>query len=137
LVETALENNGQNPPVAGQVASLTSSNNFINFCAGKTITNGQQVTGGSCNPIPMGDIVPKANMPSCKFVNPANQDTIPANQAFTVTMNINNMQAGVFTNAQKTYYMAPQQLNAQGVVIGHSQCVSFLPLNSIILTRAM
>jgi hypothetical protein len=136
-VETGLENNGQNPPVAGQVASLTSSNNFINFCAGKTITNGQQVTGGSCNPIPMGDIVPKANMPSCKFASPANQDTIPANQAFTVKMNLNNMQAGVFTNAQKTYYMAPQQLNGQGLVIGHSQCASFLPLNSSILTRAM
>jgi hypothetical protein len=94
LVETGLENNGQNPPVAGQVASLTSSNNFINFCAGKTITNGAQVTGGSCNPIPMGDVVPKANMPSCKFVSPANQDVIPANVAFTVTMNINNILHG-------------------------------------------
>jgi len=123
LVETGLESNGQQTPVAGQVASLTSSNNFINFCVGKTITNGQQVTAGSCNPIPMGDIVPKANMPSCKFVSPTNQDTIPANQAFTITMNINNMQAGVFTNAQKTYYMAPQQLNGQGVVIGHSHFV--------------
>lgn len=123
LVETGLANDGQNPPVAGQVASLTTTNNFINFCAGKTITNGQQVTGGSCNPIPLGDIIPKANMPSCKFASPANQDKIPANQAFTIKMNINNMQAGVFTNAQKTYYMAPQQLNGQGIVIGHSHFV--------------
>lgn len=30
--------------------------NFINFCTGKTISNGLQVQGGSCNPIPMGDI---------------------------------------------------------------------------------
>lgn len=123
LVETGLANDGQEPPVAGQVASLTTTNNFINFCAGKTITNGQQVTGGSCNPIPLGDIIPKANMPSCKFASPANQDKIPANQAFTIKMNINNMQAGVFTNAQKTYYMAPQQLNGQGIVIGHSHFV--------------
>lgn len=123
LVETGLANDGQNPPVAGQVASLTTKNNFINFCAGKTITNGQQITGGSCNPIPLGDIIPKANMPSCKFASPANQDTIPANQPFTIKMNINNMQAGVFTNAQKTYYMAPQQLNGQGILIGHSHFV--------------
>lgn len=123
LVATGLENDGQNPPVAGQVASRTSKNNFINFCAGKTITNGQQVTGGSCNPIPLGDIIPKANMPSCKFASPANQDKIPANQPFTIRMNINNMQAGVFTNAQKTYYMAPQQLNGQGILIGHSHFV--------------
>jgi hypothetical protein len=30
----------------------TSDNaNFINFCAGKQLTNGLQVTGGSCNGI--------------------------------------------------------------------------------------
>lgn len=123
LVAPGLANDGQSPPVAGQVASLTTTNNFINFCAGKTITNGQQVTGGSCNPIPMGDIIPKANMPFSKFESPANKDVIPANKAFTVTMNIKNMQAGVFTNAQKNYYMAPQQLNGQGILIGHSHFV--------------
>jgi hypothetical protein len=36
---------------AGQAASLTSQNNFINNCAGKTLTNGLQITGGSCNGI--------------------------------------------------------------------------------------
>jgi hypothetical protein len=36
---------------AGQAASQTSNNNFINFCAGKTLTNGLQVVGGSCNGI--------------------------------------------------------------------------------------
>lgn len=121
LVATNLAQDGQATPEAGQVPSLTSVNNFINFCRGKTITNGQQITGGSCNPIPMGDIIPKANMPSSKFKNPPNFSTIPANQAFTIEMNLINMQAGVFTNAQKTYYMAPQQLNGQNILIGHSQ----------------
>lgn len=55
---------------AGEVASATSTNNFINSCVGKTITNGQQVTGGSCNPIPMGDIPSKNNMVSAKFSSP-------------------------------------------------------------------
>lgn len=38
-------------PAAGQVASSTSQNNFINFCTSKVLTNGLQVTGGSCNGI--------------------------------------------------------------------------------------
>lgn len=36
---------------AGQSKSATSTNNFINFCSGKTVTNGLQVQGGSCNGI--------------------------------------------------------------------------------------
>jgi hypothetical protein len=35
----------------GQSASATSQNNFINNCVGKTLTNGLQVQGGSCNGI--------------------------------------------------------------------------------------
>lgn len=35
----------------GQSASKTSKNNFINLCSGKTLTNGLQVQGGSCNGI--------------------------------------------------------------------------------------
>lgn len=34
---------------AGQAKSITSTNNFINFCSGKTLTDGLQVQGGSCN----------------------------------------------------------------------------------------
>jgi hypothetical protein len=34
-----------------QVASRISNNNFINFCAGETLTNGLQITEGSCNGI--------------------------------------------------------------------------------------
>jgi transcription initiation factor TFIID subunit 15 len=34
------------------LANSTSDDaNFINFCAGKQLTNGLQVTGGSCNGI--------------------------------------------------------------------------------------
>src|ERR1700728_4293436 len=36
---------------AGQALSQTSQNNFINFCSGKTLTNGLQIVGGSCNGI--------------------------------------------------------------------------------------
>jgi hypothetical protein len=36
---------------ANQSPSLTSQYNFINFCKGKTLTNGLQITTGSCNGI--------------------------------------------------------------------------------------
>lgn len=39
----------------GQALSTTSKNNFINFCDGKTLTNGLQITDGSCNGIVMGE----------------------------------------------------------------------------------
>ena len=35
----------------GQALSATSTDNFINFCAGSTLTNGLQITTGSCNGI--------------------------------------------------------------------------------------
>src|SRR4051812_48978626 len=35
----------------GQAKSATSQNNFINFCSGQTLTNGLQITTGSCNGI--------------------------------------------------------------------------------------
>jgi hypothetical protein len=71
----------------------------------------------------MGVIAATTNMPSAKFQNPKNGDTIPANQAFTVQMAINNLQAGNFVNAASNYYSAPQQVNAQGNIIGHSHIV--------------
>jgi hypothetical protein len=59
-------------------------------------------------------------MPSSKFVFPKNGDTIKANTAFTVQMAIRNMETGFFVNAQQNYFSAPQQLNAQGQIKGHS-----------------
>jgi len=125
-VSTGFENNGQDVPEAGQVASLTSSNNFINFCAqfaNLPLTNGQQVTTGSCNNAIMGVIPASSNIPSGKFVSPANGDTVAANTAFTVTMAVKNIELGNFVNAKENYYSAPQQVNSAGLIIGHSHFV--------------
>jgi hypothetical protein len=62
-------------------------------------------------------------MPSSKFKFPQNFATIRANTAFTIQMNIKNMQTGFFTNAQANYFAAPQQLNGQGQIRGHSHVV--------------
>jgi hypothetical protein len=125
VIAPAFANDGQDVPVAGQVASLTSTNNFINFCllSDLPLTNGQQITGGSCNPAPMGLIPSIDNMPSSKFVNPPNLAVLRANTQFTVEMNIANMQTGFFVNAQKNYFAAPQVLNQQGQIQGHSHVV--------------
>jgi hypothetical protein len=127
VIATGFENNGQDVPTAGQVASLTSSNNFINFCLtvpNLPITNGKQITTGSCNPAPMGVIPSNANMPSAKFVFPANGDaSIQENAPFTIQMAIQNFESGNFVNADENYFAAPQQVNAQGQIIGHSHVV--------------
>lgn len=126
VLATGFENNGQSVPEAGQVASQTSSNNFINFCLtvpNLPITNGAQVQGGSCNPAPMGVIASTNNMPSSKFTNPKNMDTIPANTAFTVSMAISHLNTGNFVNAQQNYFAAPQFTDSSGDVSGHSHVV--------------
>lgn len=84
------------------------------------MTNGIQQDGGSCNGIVMGDMPTSDKMISTIIQNPAPGDVISSNQDFTVTMQVNNLDAGVFTNPDNTYYSAPQQLSSDGNVIGHS-----------------
>jgi hypothetical protein len=38
-------------------------------------------------------------------------------------MAINNLETGNFVNAQANYFSAPQQLNGQGIIVGHSHVV--------------
>ena len=124
---------GQETPTAGQEASITSVNNFINFCLlfpNKQKTNGLQITDGSCNQTPMGVIAAKSLMPSAKFVSPKNGDTVTANQNFTVTVAINNLETGHFTNPDTTFHMAPQQVNDAGLIKGHSH-VTIQKLDSL------
>jgi len=126
VIMKGLAQDGQETPEAGQVPSLTSTNNFINFCLTQPnlpLTNGQQVTSGSCNQTPMGVIVASSKMPSAKFTNPKNGDTIAANQEFTISMAISNLETGNFVNANANYFAAPAQVNSDGVLIGHSHVV--------------
>jgi hypothetical protein len=123
VIATGFEQDGQETPTAGQVASLTSSNNFINFCLtvpNLPITNGKQIKTGSCNPAPLGIIAATTNMPSAKFVQPVNGQDFPPNTAFDIKMAINNLATGNFVNAQANYYAAPQQVDGQGDIIGHT-----------------
>ncbi|QPC69734.1 hypothetical protein HYE68_000486 [Fusarium pseudograminearum] len=95
-------------------------NNFINFCAGQTLTNGEQNRDGSCNGIPMGKIPAANKMVSSVFTSPQNGDNIQANQNFDISVQFINFAPGSFTNATNTYYSAPQDLDGGGNIIGHT-----------------
>jgi len=126
VIGKGFANDGQDQPSPGQVRSLTSTNNFINFCLNDPklpVTNGKQISSGSCNPVPIGLIPSVDHMPSSKFVFPKNFDTIKAGQTFTIEMTIKNMETGFFVNAQANYFAAPQQLNKGGQIQGHSHVV--------------
>lgn len=79
----------------------------------------------------MGDIPSVTNQPSCAFNFPVNGQDIPANQTFTFSLGVQGMQTGDFTNAETTYFSAPQQLNAAGQIIGHNHitCQSIASLS--------
>ncbi|KAI9451418.1 hypothetical protein BJY52DRAFT_1191013 [Lactarius psammicola] len=115
VISKGFEDDGQKNGNPGQVASLTSGNNFINFCL--------TIKTGSCNTAPMGVLPSADNMPSSKFTSPRNLDVIKANANFTIKMKIQNLEAGNFVNAESNYYSAPQQLNKEGNIIGHTHFV--------------
>lgn len=118
-------------PTGNMAPSLTSPDNFINFCVseaalGAPIMNGVQArTGYSCNGIPMGMVPAPEKYPSCKFVFPINFSGIRADTTFNVIVKINNMVSGSFTNPASTYFSAPQQLSRETLqVIGHAHIVA-------------
>ncbi|OWO99703.1 hypothetical protein B2J93_9453 [Marssonina coronariae] len=119
-IQTGSELTGQEIPTAGQASSATDANNFINFCSGETTTNGLQVKAGSCNGIVMGKIPSTSNMISAIITSPEPGEDLPVGKTFTVSIQTKGLAAGSFTNAAATYYSAPQDLNSQGQVIGHT-----------------
>ncbi|KAJ7114668.1 hypothetical protein C8R43DRAFT_902923, partial [Mycena crocata] len=127
IIATNFVDDGQNPPVVGQSASSTTTNNYINFCSltlpGTPLTNGAQITTGSCNPAPMGLIPSSDRMPSSKFIFPVNFATIAAETGFDLRMALDNMNGGTITNVNNTYLAAPQLLDTRGLIIGHVKFV--------------
>ena len=134
---SAFEQVGPANGTVGQEPSLTSKNNFINFCltVELPLTNGQQIRGGSCNTAPMGVMAPSANIPSSKFITPKNLDAIQENTTFEVKMAIRHLDTGHFTDPDATFCGAPQQLNSENDVIGHTHFV-IENLNSVTSTDA-
>ncbi|KAF4921098.1 hypothetical protein CGCVW01_v006289 [Colletotrichum viniferum] len=104
---------------AGQAKSSTDKDNFINFCEGQQITNGKQITAGSCNGIPMGKLPAQKNMISAMITNPQPGTKLQAGQTFNVSVQTTHLKAGNFVNPTTNYYTAPQDLDGNGDIIGH------------------
>ncbi len=68
----------------------------------------------------MGKIPSTANMITGIITSPKPMEDLDENQTFTVSVQTKGLAAGSFTNAQETYYSAPQDLNGQGQIIGHT-----------------
>ncbi|KAK2594028.1 hypothetical protein QQS21_008247 [Conoideocrella luteorostrata] len=120
LVQNASQQDGNSPNVQGQASSAIDMANFINFCRGAKLTNGKQAEEGSCNGIPMGKIPATNRMISSIIVSPKNSEKVPAGKEFEIKVKVLNLAAGNFTNPASTYYSAPQNLNSDGMVIGHT-----------------
>ena len=68
----------------------------------------------------MGDIPAKTAMVSSTILNPpTGGQAIASDTTFNITIQMANIVAGQFTNADATYYAAPQFLQG-GVVVGHT-----------------
>ncbi|KAF2147419.1 uncharacterized protein K452DRAFT_304260 [Aplosporella prunicola CBS 121167] len=121
LVQSGSQSDGQEDGGEdGQAPSLTDSANFINFCNGQTLTNGQQVKEGSCNGVVMGQIPAEDKMVSSIILDPQPGQDLNENEGFTVNVQMSGLSPGTFTNPDNTYYAAPQQLDSSGQVIGHT-----------------
>lgn len=119
-IATGSQQDGSEGADDGQALSLTDDANFINFCDGKTLTNGLQQEGSTCNGIVMGDMPAVSQMSSTIITSPLPGNEPAADEDFDVTVQIANMELGTFTNPDTTYYAAPQQLSSSGTVIGHT-----------------
>ncbi len=67
----------------------------------------------------MGDIPAKANMVSSIITNPEPGQDLEPNTDFTIDVQVDNLEAGSFTNPDQTYYSAPQALS-NGKIVGHT-----------------
>jgi transcription initiation factor TFIID subunit 15 len=67
----------------------------------------------------MGDMPSSSNMISAVFTSPQNMQDFEVGKDITFSVQIQNLNAGSFTNPDSTYYAAPQSLSG-GKVTGHT-----------------
>jgi hypothetical protein len=67
----------------------------------------------------MGDIPAKTAMVSSVITFPTTGGTVQSDTTFNISVQTANLEAGSFTNADATYYAAPQFLSG-GKIVGHT-----------------
>ncbi|CAG8601422.1 16413_t:CDS:1 [Cetraspora pellucida] len=94
----------------------------------KIVANGTQIKtgsdlGGWCSSLIQGQIPANELMISTLIIKPKDGSTVPANQNFTLSIKIVNLQTGYFSDTDGEYYTIPQELNEEGIVKGHCHVV--------------
>src|SRR5689334_17826136 len=67
----------------------------------------------------MGEIPAANRMVSAVFQSPKNAQNFASGEAINFAVQIDNLEAGTFTNPDNTYYPAPQALQG-GQIVGHT-----------------
>jgi transcription initiation factor TFIID subunit 15 len=67
----------------------------------------------------MGDIPAQSKMVSTVILSPKPGENVPATKPLTIRVHVTNFETGKFTQPYGTYYTAPQQVSAEGLVQGH------------------
>jgi hypothetical protein len=84
------------------------------------VGDGTQIRTGFCSSQLQGEIPNVLRMPSSIITSPKNAGTVTAGKNFTVVVKVINLATGQFSDPVKDYYDRPQELNRNGVILGHS-----------------
>jgi hypothetical protein len=82
--------------------------------------DGTQKQVANCVSTQYGEIPAVNKMTSSLITEPKSGQKIKANTAFTVTLNMVNINTGFFDDPETEYYSFSQALDVQGLVMGHS-----------------
>lgn len=95
------------------------------FCkaVGGVQLNGSQVPDGFCSSQIMGQIPSTEHMTSTIILTPRSEAILEPNKDFTVTIKINHLVTGKFSDPKSQYYLSPQKLDDSGAILGHSHLV--------------
>ena len=90
------------------------------FCSGQERSNGSQLAKGSCSTGIQGKIPSSDKMPSTIINSPENGAVLKPNEKFSVDFVMSNIETGHFSDPEKDYNIEPQDLNSDGLILGHT-----------------
>jgi len=79
----------------------------------------QQRNIETCSKTELGEIPLASKMPSTLILFPENASKLPANKSFTIKIKSINLHTGNFDNATSQYLLFSQQLDNNGLILGH------------------
>lgn len=87
---------------------------------GLKASNGTQIRTGFCSSQLQGQIPNVLKMTSTIITFPRNGGTVIAGKNFTAVVKVKNLATGQFSDPVNDYYDRPQELNNNGIILGHS-----------------